>query len=254
MPVNPSRVVLVAAAMGILLCSAPSHAWPREAYRNMVYDTLRLLPPRLTRVLIHRADEIFEGVSSLPSDTASSIAAAGQNGTVSTELVRDVELRVMGVADMVSDHRSFDEVARELGHLLRIAADLSDPAMMGSGRPELRRVVREYYRFVELNLSTLPLVYDKGLPSTLSGATVRGLLERAASDASSSVPALESAFWSGGQVVPATAFDYRSVPYAETSLGYSRAVTAAAYLWLSAWSKANGDFTGYRFADPKTKP
>ena len=47
--------------------------------------------------------------------------------------------------------------------------------------------------------------------------------------------------------MPATAFDYRSVPYAKASLGYSRGVTAASYLWLAAWEKANGDFTGYRF-------
>jgi hypothetical protein len=42
------------------------------------------------------------------------------------------------------------------------------------------------------------------------------------------------------------------VPYAETSLSYSRGVTAASYLWLSAWTRANGDFTGYRFA-PKER-
>jgi hypothetical protein len=52
--------------------------------------------------------------------------------------------------------------------------------------------------------------------------------------------------------VPATEFDFRSVPYAEVSLGYSRGVTAASFLWLAAWSKANGDFTGYRFS--RTNP
>lgn len=239
--------------MVLVASASPSQAWPREAYRNMVYDTLRLLPPRLARVLVHRSDVILEGVGSLESGTASSLATSAQGGSVATELVRDVELRVLSVSDMISDHRSFDEISRELGRLLRIAADVSDPAIVGSGRPELRRVVREYYRFVELNLSTLPLVYDHALPSTVAGASVRALLDRVASDTTASVPSLEDAFWSGGKLVPATAFDYRSVPYAETSLGYSRAVTAAAHLWLSAWAKANGDFTGYRFADPKRR-
>ena len=51
--------------------------------------------------------------------------------------------------------------------------------------------------------------------------------------------------------MPASTFDFRSVPYAETSLSYSRGGTAASYLWLSAWAKANGDFTGYRFSSKK---
>jgi hypothetical protein len=68
---------------------------------------------------------------------------------------------------------------------------------------------------------------------------------------SASIVPLSKAFWQDGRVVPATSFDFRSIPYAETSLSYSRGVTAASYLWLSAWTKANGDFTGYRFAPKK---
>ena len=46
------------------------------------------------------------------------------------------------------------------------------------------------------------------------------------------------------------------MPYAEFSLAYSRGATAASYLWLSAWSQAKGDFTGYRFSTkkPVTRP
>ncbi len=80
---------------------------------------------------------------------------------------------------------------------------------------------------------------------------MRALLLRVASDTTASVSPLSKAFWQDGRVVPAGSFDYRSVPYAETSLSYSRGVTAASYLWLSAWAKANGDFTGYRFGDKK---
>lgn len=249
LPRRRLRVAPVAvAALATMLTTSSVEAWPKEAYRNMVYDTLRLLPPRLTRVLLKRDAEILRGVAALEGETAAKLARAGVQGQLSVELVEDVEARIANVARMVDEHRPFSETAYEFGRLLRIAADLADPTILGAGRPELTRVASEYLRFVDLNLEKLPLVHDQNLPSPLGGATVGALLMKVSSATSASVDPLSKAFWRDGRVVPASTFDYRSVPYAETSLSYSRGVTAASYLWLSAWSKANGDFTGYRFA------
>lgn len=231
--------------------AASASAWPAEAYKNMVYDAVRLLPPSLGRVLWVRDEHLIEGVATLEGETASRIARAGLEGRVSPELVADVESRVDRIVGMVDGHQPFQDVAVELGRLLRIAADLSDPTVVGAGRPELRRVAPEYLRFVDLNLGKIPLVHDKSLPSPVDGAPVSRLLSRLAASTSDSVAPLASAFWREGRVVPAARFDFRSVPYAECSLSYSRGVTAASYLWLSAWSKANGDFTGYRFSSKK---
>lgn len=239
------------AGFALALSSSPLGAWPKEAYRNMVYDTMRLMPPRLARVLLSRDDAVLRGVVSLEGDTASTLARAGMRGQLSVDLVEDVEMRIDRIARMVDEHRPLDEMAEELGRLLRIAADIADPAVLGAGKPELRRVVAEYYRFVGLNLTKFPLVHDGALPSTVEGASVRTLLVQVASESSAAVAPLSKAFWQDGRVVPASSFDYRSVPYAETSLSYSRGVTAASYLWLSAWAKANGDFTGYRFGNKK---
>lgn len=244
-------LVLTAAALSLLLSSSSVEAWPKEAYRNMVYDTMRLMPPRLARVLLARDAAVLRGVTRLDGDTASTLARDGIDGRLSTDLMEDVELRIERIVHLVEDRRPLDEMAEELGRLLRIAADIADPAVIGAGSPELRRVVPEYYRFVGLNLTKFPLVHDGGLPSTVDGASVRTLLSQLASQTNASVSPLSKAFWQDGRVVPAASFDYRSVPYAETSLSYSRGVTAASYLWLSAWAKANGDFTGYRFGDKK---
>jgi hypothetical protein len=226
-------------------------AWPKEAYRGMVYDALALMPPSLGRVLARRDEFLLSGVSTLEGETASLIARDGQRGELSQDLIDDVEKRIERVVRMVGEHRPFRETAVELGRLLRIAADLSDPTVVGAGSPELRRVAPEYIRFVGLHLTRIPLVHDGSLPSPVAGASVEGLLGRVAERTSASIDPLSKAFWKDGRVVPATSFDFRSVPYAETSLGYSRGVTAASYLWLSAWTKANGDFTGYRFAPKK---
>ena len=67
-------LVLVAATFSLLFSSSPVDAWPKEAYRSMVYDTMRLLPPRLARVLLARDQAVMRGVTSLDGDTASTLA------------------------------------------------------------------------------------------------------------------------------------------------------------------------------------
>jgi hypothetical protein len=231
----------------VLLSADVVHAWPAEAYRNMVYDTLRLMPPSLGRVLWRNDEHLLRGVYRLEGEMASSLARDGLTGGLSDETAKEVDRRVHQIAAMVDRHRSFREVAYEFGKLLRIAADLADPSVVGAGDPDLARASGELQRFVNLHLGEIPLVYDRDLPSTLEGASVALLLERLTASSAESVARLTEAFLRDGELVPATAFDFRSVPYAEVSLGYSRGVTAASFLWLAAWSKANGDFTGYRF-------
>ncbi len=242
---------LLALLLLVFVAPPEMQAWPAEVYRGMVYDALALMPPSLGRVLSRRDEYLLSGVTTLEGETASLIARDGLRGQVSRDLIQDVERRIERVVRMVGEHRPFRETAVELGRLLRIAADLSDPTVVGAGSPELRRVAPEYSRFVGLHLTRIPLVHDRSLPSPVAGATVEGILGRVAERTSLSIVPLSNAFWKDGEVVPATSFDFRSVPFAETSLSYSRGVTAASYLWLSAWTKAHGDFTGYRFAPKK---
>lgn len=229
------------------LLPADTFAWPAPAYRNMIYDIYRLLPPPLARVLIRNDSELAEGVQRLDAETASRLIRDGRRGGLSQETIEAIEARITRVADMVGEHRPFSEIAFELGTLLRIAADLADPTILGAGDPRVADAAAEYQRFVELHLREFPLVYDHELPSTLEGGSVRATLEALTETGRASVDSIAEAFWRDGSLVPATEFDYRSVPYAVASLAYSRAVTAASYLWLAAWSQANGDFTGYRF-------
>ncbi|MFQ5791526.1 MAG: hypothetical protein ACE5JI_13725 [Acidobacteriota bacterium] len=245
---------MLVVALGLLARPVELGAWPRPAYRNMVFDTLRLMPPSLGRVLGRNREYLVRGVYRLEGDMASHLARDGLKGTVSPETTRRVERRIARAVDMVNRHRPFREVAFELGKLLRIAADLADPTIVGAGRIGPAGVSAEFHRFVLLHLDEIPLVYDDALPSTLEGQSVSLLLRRLTAATGASVVRLAEAFWKDGRLVPATAFDFRSVPYAEASLGYSRGVTAASYLWLDAWSKANGDFTGYRFFKEKPKP
>ena len=46
-------------------------AWPAPVYRNMVYDTLRIMPPSLGRVLWRNDEHLLRGVYRLEGGTAS---------------------------------------------------------------------------------------------------------------------------------------------------------------------------------------
>ena len=154
----------------------PADAWPKEAYRAMVYDTLRLLPPRLSRVLLKREAAILRGVRSLEGERrpcSRATAYAGGSRRISS---KDVETRIEQVVRMVGEHNSFDDTAYELGRLLRIAADLADPVIVGAGRRDLQRVAPELYQYVDLNLTKFPLVHDGAL-----FVAPRGSLDRAPS-------------------------------------------------------------------------
>lgn len=247
-------IVCALVLLAVATTSTRAEAWPAQVYRNMVFDTIRLLPPSLARVLWHRSDYILKGAQSLEGETASTIARDGLSGALSTELVGDVEARIARIVTMVDERSSFNDTAFELGRLLRIAADLSDPTVIAAGTPELKKVGLEYHRFVGLNADKVPLVHDKNLPSPLEAKgdgdadSVPLLLSRLSQASHRSVSPIYQAFWKDGRVLPAASFDFRSIPYGEFSLSYSRGVTAASYLWLSAWRRANGDFTGYRFS------
>jgi len=202
----------------------------------MAYDTIRLMPQSLGRVLKRNEEALLAGVEA-PRSTGGNLSAA-----------EDVERRMAIVVKMVQDHQPFREIARELGELLRVYADHADPARAGAQDPRMQLVSSEYARFVEAHVSEVPLVYDRRVPSILEGAAISDSLAALELEASRSAVRIADAFLREGRVLPAASFDYRSVPFAEASLAYSRAITAASQAWLRAWSSANGDLKGAPFA------
>lgn len=213
----------------------------------MAYDTLRLMPRTLARVLGHNERFLMEGVHGLEGETASDLVRQVLQGNAVTGASAELEHRIKKVTGMVDQHYPFREIALELGKILRIAADFADPSFVGASEPRMSRAANEYHRFVEAHIDRFPMVYDRGVPSLLDGAPLSALLGHLALETGTSAARLGEAFFQGERLVPAIEFDYRSVPYAEASLGYSRAVTAASHLWLAAWSAAHGDLTGTPF-------
>jgi hypothetical protein len=223
--------------------------WPAAAYREMVGDTLRLMPPSLARVLQRNERALVEGAER----GGPMVRGQPKVGSAASGTARELDSRLKHIAHMVNQLQPFREIARELGQVLRTTADLADPVAAAEQEPLMGRAAVEYERFVLAHLDRFPVVYDRSVPSLLGGASTEASIGRLTESARHSAARLSRAFFREGRLLPAAEFDYRSVPFAEASLSYSRAVTAAAHFWLFAWSEANGDLTGTPFVEPPPK-
>src|SRR3972149_3890445 len=63
-----------------LVAPGSLQAWPAPIYRNMVYDTLLIMPPALQRVLWRNEAYLLKGVFGLEGEMASALAPDGLGG------------------------------------------------------------------------------------------------------------------------------------------------------------------------------
>jgi len=130
-----------AATVAALLATTPSaEAWPKEAYRNMVYDTMRMMPPRLARVLLARDDAVLRGVVSLEGETASILARDGRDGKLSADLMQDVETRKQihvireALARLAVEFNRFDDRLKDLARHIRQAHEDVEKIQVTGGK------------------------------------------------------------------------------------------------------------------------
>jgi hypothetical protein len=130
-----------------------------------------------------------------------------------------------------------------LGALLRIPAELSDPAATAGAAGLPAGVAEQYYAFVEASLDKLPVTLDDPAALKLASSELPAYWARLHADSRAQVATLRSELVRGGRVVDYRAIDYRSPAFAVAQIAYSRAVTASAATWLALWRAARGDMT-----------
>jgi hypothetical protein len=226
------------------VASAPSWAaaWPAEAMTALSRDARKLLPRSLGRLLGEREAEILGELQRFPPELSRALARDLPSGRLEGETVAALE----GLADRAIELLREGQVSpglMRLGGLLRIPADLSDPALAVGPEGWPAGVTREYYALFAANLGRMPVVLDD--PETLKigrkdlPALWQSLLDRSRRQ----VPVIRAELFRDGRVVDHRRLDYRSPAWAVSSLAYSRAVTAIAATWLAVWREARGDAT-----------
>jgi len=149
-----------AAALAFLffLGVPPASAWPAAVMESLARDARRLLPKSLAMLMHQHEKEILEASQRFPPDLAQLMAADLAAGELQPETLAALEQHAQEAVELLKEKRFSEGVVR-LGALLRIPADLADPALMaGDGYPS--GVTREYYAFVEESLTKIPVVLD----------------------------------------------------------------------------------------------
>lgn len=237
----PPRVAAAAVA-AVLALSGPAAAWPTSVMQSMARDARRLLPHTLAMLMYQHDREILEAAQRFPPELSQLVAADLAAGELQPETLAALDQHAQQAADLLKQKRVTEGIVR-LGALLRIPADLSDPALMAADPGYPSGVTREYYAFVEQSLTKIPVVLDDR-PALRMGRDQlapywRRLHGRSRGDAG---VILEELF-RNGRVVDHRTIDYRSPVFGVASLAYSRAVTSIAATWLTLWRSVGGDVT-----------
>ena len=170
-------------------------------------------------------------------------------GVLRPETLSTLDAEVGVAIELLMTKRVHEGLIR-MGALLRVPADLADPALASGRRAYPPGVVREYYALIGNNLGKIPVVLEDEralqLQRTELGAYWQGLARRSHEQA----PVVRAGLFKNGRLVDHRTLDFRSPVFGVGSISYSRAVTAIAATWLAIWHEAGGDPTR---TPPRTK-
>jgi hypothetical protein len=210
--------------------------------RSLARDARRLLPGSLAVLMAKHEREILEEAARFPPEVSQALQGDLSAGRIQPATLAALEGRTAEPLGLLREQK-VSAAAVKLGALYRVPADLSDPVLSVGAAGYPVGVTREYYAFVEANLSKIPVVMlDRDAlrlwPKDLPGYW-QAVLDRSRSDS----PVIGVELFVRGRLVDHRTLDYRSPVYGVASLAYSRAVNAIAATWLALWRAANGDLT-----------
>jgi hypothetical protein len=216
----------------------PALAWSPTLEQSLYRDAQKLLPRSLAMLMEDREKAVL-AAAQLPPQGLAGFRTEVAEGALTPATLSAFEAELKGATDMMQ-HRQLGAGLVRMGAVLRVAADVCDPALTQQGQLP-PAVTAEYYAFLETNLAKIPVVVDD--PKALEMARTdlpaywQSLLARSRED----VPVILTEMIQQGRVVRHQAIDYRSPVFGVGSLAYSRAVNGVAATWLATWRSVKGD-------------
>ena len=231
------------AVLVLCLAAAPrAGTWPAETMAAISRDARKLLPRSLNRLLGEREALVLDEARRFPPELTHALALDLPTGKLRPETIRALETQAESALAPLKQGQAAEGLIR-LGGLLRIAADLSDPVLAVGPEGWPAGLTREYYALFAANLTKMPVVLDDPKALELSRRELPALWQSLVDKSREQVPVIREELFVNGRVVDHRRLDYRSPAWAVSSLAYSRAVTAAAAIWLAVWRDAHGDTT-----------
>ncbi len=226
----------------LTLPAAGAAAWPAELQAALLRDACRLTPKTLARLIYEREKEVVEEAQRFPVQLGRVLAVDVSGGRLQPETLAALDSHAEEAVDLLRQRRVSEGVVR-LGALLRVPADLADPALASGPEGYPPGLTREYYAFVEANLAKLPVTLDDAAALKLERSRLPSYWQDLLTRSRESSGILRLEMFQHGRVVDHRAIDFRSPVFAVAQIAYSRAVTGIAATWIALWSQARGDLT-----------
>jgi hypothetical protein len=205
-------------------------------------DARKLLPRSLRKLLAEREARVLEELRRFPPEVSQALARDLSAGRLSPETAAACQAEASAVVDLLKKQGLSQGLVR-LGSLLRIPADLSDPALAAGPEGYPPGVTQEYYAFLEGYLDKIPVVVENPAAFKLEREALPGYWQSLLDRSREQSAVIRSEMVQGGRLVSHKSLDYRSPVYAVGSLSYSRAVNGIAATWIAVWREAHGDTT-----------
>ena len=225
-----------------VVLAAMAEAWPGSLSQPLARDARRLVPRSLALLIADREARVLDESRRFPPEVAQVLAVDQVRGQLAPQTLQAIDALLVEAISLLREGRITEGIAR-FGVLLRVPADLSDPALCAGPEGFPSGVVREYYGFVEANLAKVPVVLEDHSALTLTRPQLAGYWQGLLAKSRSQAPVIRAELFRDGRLVDHRRLDYRSPVFAVGALSYSRAVTAVAATWLVAWREARGDLT-----------
>jgi hypothetical protein len=225
-----------------LAVTGGAQAWPASLQTALLRDACRLVPKSLARLISDREREVVEEAQRLPVDLGRLVATDALAGRLQPETLAALDGHLSDAVNVLRQGRVSEGVVR-LGATMRIPADLADPGLASGTEGYPPGLVREYYAFVEANLSRLPVTLDDPGALKLQRDEVGPYWQRLLDRSREQSPLLRREMLRNGRVLDHRGLDWRSPVFAVAQIAYSRAVTGIAATWLALWRQARGDLT-----------
>lgn len=230
---SPLRLALL--ALPILLAGGPALAWAPAARVRMVDEATRLMPGSLRLALQHHREELLRGaLEPMAGEDGPEHRPDSAGGT----LEASIAARHQAVVRAVQEGRPFGEIVHALGELAHFLADAEFPANAEAGADRRYVFLSE---FVESRRTRFPLVFYGHDDAELEGRDLTGFVRRELSSAARLDGELKGTLAAAGPDPRPASFDDRSVPFAVSSLAWSRSVTGLVRVWFDAWRRGGGD-------------
>jgi len=208
----------------------------------MCRDARKLLPRSLARLVADRENLVLDEARVLRPELTEALAADASSGRLRPETLALCDAEVERVEAHLRAGRLTEGLV-SLGSLVRIPADLSDPILSVGPDGYASGVSREYYSFLEANLSKIPVVLEDESALKLHRRQLPGYWQSMLERSRERSALVGTELMKRGRLVDHRTLDYRSPVYCVASLAYSRAVTGIAATWLAVWRDAQGDLT-----------